>query len=64
MDILLKILVIICLTALLIGIIYIAICAVWFILQELNHSFKKFKRACRDTMLELEWNLNYNKRHR
>lgn len=64
MNIVLKILIIIALTALILGIIYVAICTVWFILQEINHSIKKAKRAFRDAMWELEWNLNYDKRHR
>lgn len=63
MNIITKAIVVLALAVLVCGIIYVAICAAWFVLQELNHSFKNFKRTMRNGLWALEWRMGYNKRH-
>lgn len=59
MDIFVKALIIIALAALVICIIYVAICAVWFVLQEINHSFKNAKRTIKKALWDIEWKLTH-----
>lgn len=59
MSILFNILVAILLTALILYIAYIAICAVWFVLQEINHEFHKAKRAIKKALWDIEWKLKH-----
>jgi hypothetical protein len=59
MSVLFNILVAILFTALILYIAYITICAVWFVLQEINHSFKNAKRAIKKTLWDVEWKLKH-----
>lgn len=54
-----KALIIIALTALLLGITYVLICAIWYILQEINHSFKNAKRQIKQFCCDVEWKLTH-----
>ncbi len=59
MSILFNILVAILLTALILYIAYIVICAVWFVLQEISHEFRKAKRAIKKALWDIEWKLKH-----
>jgi hypothetical protein len=63
MEMTTKIIIFIALAIITLGILYVAICFIWFVLQEIHHSIKNAKRSFKEAMWELEWNLNYDKRH-
>ena len=54
-----KALIIAGLIALALGILYVAICFIWFVLQEINHSLKNAKREIKQFINDIEWKLTH-----
>lgn len=59
MEMIPKLIIVIAFTIIALGILYVAICFIWFVLQELNHEIRKAKRTVKKILFDLEWNLKH-----